>query len=113
MRRVVPARARLSSNASGDLETPGLSGVLLTGGPPVSSTPDKPGVSRSPLALLLSLALAGTTLLIYCPVLDSAFVNFDDPSYVVQNRHVQAGLTAAGIRWALTSFEQSNWHPLT
>ena len=41
------------------------------------------------------------------------FVNFDDPDYVTENRHVQAGLTWDSILWAFTSFEKCNWHPLT
>ncbi|HWR97847.1 MAG TPA: tetratricopeptide repeat protein [Candidatus Methanoperedens sp.] len=42
-----------------------------------------------------------------------SFTNFDDPEYVSRNRWVTGGLTAAGIRWALTAFHSANWHPLT
>ena len=41
------------------------------------------------------------------------FLNFDDPEYVGGNNHVRAGLTWAGIRWALTSTSAANWFPLT
>src|SRR4029077_4056949 len=41
------------------------------------------------------------------------FLDFDDPDYVTQNVHVQAGLMWAGIRWAFTTFDAGNWHPLT
>ena len=37
----------------------------------------------------------------------------DDNEYVTINKHVQAGLTAATMRWALTTFDAANWHPLT
>jgi Tfp pilus assembly protein PilF len=71
-------------------------------------------LSRDALAaLFLSVALALLTLLVYCRSFDHAFVNYDDPVYVYQNHHVQAGLTAEGIRWAFTTFDHANWHPLT
>jgi tetratricopeptide (TPR) repeat protein len=41
------------------------------------------------------------------------FTNFDDPGYVTHNPHVTPGFTVEGLRWALTSFDQSNWHPVT
>src|SRR5579885_3026895 len=43
----------------------------------------------------------------------NGFVNFDDDGYVVHNRHVQAGLTAPGLLWAVTTTHAANWHPLT
>jgi tetratricopeptide (TPR) repeat protein len=58
-------------------------------------------------------ALAVVTLLIYLPVLHNGFVNYDDPDYITNNPHVQAGLTWPGIVWAFRSTEASNWHPLT
>lgn len=53
------------------------------------------------------------TLLLYARALNNDFVNYDDPDYVTSNAHVKAGLTAAGVKWAMTSGEASNWHPLT
>jgi cytochrome c-type biogenesis protein CcmH/NrfG len=41
------------------------------------------------------------------------FVIYDDVDYVSHNLHVQQGLTLATFRWALTSMQLSNWHPLT
>ncbi len=38
---------------------------------------------------------------------------WDDDAYVTANPHVRSGLTSSNLRWAMTSFEQSNWHPLT
>lgn len=43
----------------------------------------------------------------------SEFFRLDDGDYVVNNEHVQAGLTWKSIGWAFTTFEASNWHPLT
>ena len=60
------------------------------------------------VALLLALAVAGG----YEGVRRNGFV-YDDLHYLLENRAVHGGLTAAAVRWALTSFSQGNWHPLT
>jgi tetratricopeptide (TPR) repeat protein len=51
--------------------------------------------------------------LLYARSIGYPFINYDDPHYVFQNPHVQTGLTADNVRWALTTSHQSNWHPLT
>jgi len=65
---------------------------------------------RNPMVCLLLVVM---TLALYNPVNRHPFVNYDDDRYVVNNPHVRQGLTADTIRWALTSTEQANWHPLT
>jgi protein O-mannosyl-transferase len=62
---------------------------------------------------LIAFALVVTTAAVYSPVLWHPFVNYDDESYVVENHHIHAGLNSAMLRWALTSMDESNWHPLT
>jgi Flp pilus assembly protein TadD len=64
-------------------------------------------------APVVYLALFVFTLIIYWPITRYGFINYDDPEYVVKNSHVQSGLSTEGIRWAFTSTESSNWHPLT
>jgi len=54
-----------------------------------------------------------TTVFVYLPLTRSDFVTFDDMTYVVDNPHVQNGLTLEGVAWAMTAFHASNWHPLT
>jgi len=66
-------------------------------------------MSRDPL---ICLALACLTLLLYAPVREHAFINYDDPGYV-NEEHVQHGLSAENMGWALTTLNFSNWHPLT
>ena len=68
-----------------------------------------PGQRRVVLSLLLALL----ALLLYNPVTQFGFVNFDDPGYVTGNPHVRAGLTWQTVHWAFSSTEQANWHPLT
>jgi tetratricopeptide (TPR) repeat protein len=62
---------------------------------------------------LIYLALALITLGIYAPALQSEFIGVDDPLYVTDNQHVQAGLTEQSIEWAFTTGWATNWHPLT
>ena len=64
---------------------------------------------RVPLGVLLVLL----PLLVYLPVLHHDFLRlWDDDAYVLDNPHVRTGLAFANVRWAFTSFEQSNWHPV-
>lgn len=49
----------------------------------------------------------------YAGVRHNGFVNYDDHAYIVENERVQQGLTSDNIRWAFTTFDTGNWHPLT
>src|SRR5262249_54493954 len=49
----------------------------------------------------------------YYYVTNCQFTNFDDDRYVENNAAVRTGLTAQNLRWALTTRESANWHPLT
>ena len=61
---------------------------------------------------IICLLLALGTLALYNPVNRHPFVNFDDDRYVTENPHLRHGLTTQTLKWALTSTEQANWHPL-
>src|SRR5579863_5941453 len=61
----------------------------------------------------LCLLVAVVVFTVYFPVLRHPFVIYDDVDYVSQNLQVQQGLTRGALRWAVTSLEFSNWHPLT
>jgi tetratricopeptide (TPR) repeat protein len=62
----------------------------------------------------LGMLLVLLPLLLYLPVLHHDFLRlWDDDTYVLDNPHARTGLTLANVRWAFTSFEQSNWHPVT
>jgi len=45
------------------------------------------------LPWLIVLLLIVASLVLYWPVLNHEFVDFDDPSYVTHNPHVRAGIT--------------------
>ena len=62
---------------------------------------------------LICLGLALVVLAAYGPVWRAGFITFDDPVYVTANPHVQGGLSSAGLIWAFTTGDATNWHPLT
>ncbi|MGA3163157.1 MAG: tetratricopeptide repeat protein [Verrucomicrobiota bacterium] len=63
--------------------------------------------------VFICLLLAAVTLVVYWPVKNCDFVDYDDPDYFTSNPHVLNGLTAANVTWAFTTSHASNWHPLT
>ena len=65
------------------------------------------------LALGLSAALLIATMALYYPVIHHPFANLDDMGYVYENLHVQEGLTWPTIKWAIRTFDDNNWHPVT
>jgi Tfp pilus assembly protein PilF len=72
-----------------------------------------PFTSPEKRTFVLSLLLIVFTLGLYNPANHFSFINYDDCRYVYENVHVRAGLTGATIRWAFTSLDEANWHPLT
>lgn len=75
----------------------------------------KPALFASPgrRNLVLSLLLAVAVLALYNPIARDPFVNYDDDRYVTDNALVRAGLHWETVKWAFTSYEEANWHPLT
>jgi tetratricopeptide (TPR) repeat protein len=66
---------------------------------------------RIPWIVATALFLAAT--LPYLQTLGFAFIDLDDNTYIFDNRHVLQGLTPPNISWAFTTFQSSNWHPIT
>lgn len=66
---------------------------------------------RAGIALLAGLLLA--TAAVYWGVLDQEFLSYDDQTYLLQNPHVNHGLTLESLRWALSATLIGNWHPVT
>jgi len=62
---------------------------------------------------LLLLALGALTTVSYGPAFRAGFVGFDDTTYIEGNPPVAGGLSAENLRWALTGYHSSNWHPIT
>src|SRR5437016_1634196 len=77
-----------------------------------------PGNSLSQLSIKangfsLCVGLVVLIFLVFGRLVNADFINYDDTKYVIFNPHVQGGLTFPGFAWAFSSFDCSNWHPLT
>jgi tetratricopeptide (TPR) repeat protein len=70
-------------------------------------------LSKNKRILMISIFLASATLLAFWQVNNCDFISYDDPNYVTENHQVQHGITLEGIRWAFTTNQSSNWHPVT
>jgi protein O-mannosyl-transferase len=77
------------------------------------SAPDPPRGPPRPTTAAVALALGIATLALYARVAGHAFLFFDDDLYVHANERVRAGLSWAGVAWAFTTLDVSNWQPLT
>jgi protein O-mannosyl-transferase len=80
-------------------------------------SPNAVGIEKSQCvpssAVWISVALSAAIFLVYAPVRNFGFVDFDDDFYVSLNQHVQQGLTWAGVKWAFTSVSLYYWQPFT
>jgi protein O-mannosyl-transferase len=74
---------------------------------------EKKTVFNVRLDFWICLLLAISILWVYWPLRNYSFVNFDDRQYVTRNSHVQTGFTLENMRWAFTTKEACNWHPVT
>jgi predicted negative regulator of RcsB-dependent stress response len=79
----------------------------------VSRPPTRLFLSGEKRSTILCLILVLLTLAFYNPVVHNGFTNMDDDVYITGNAHVRAGLSWATVKWAFTSFDEANWHPLT
>jgi tetratricopeptide (TPR) repeat protein len=63
---------------------------------------------------LICVVLALVTFVAFEQVRHNDFVNYDDGTYVTENRHIQTGITYESVKLAFTTMHPSgNWHPLT
>ncbi|MBA4149540.1 MAG: tetratricopeptide repeat protein [Verrucomicrobia bacterium] len=71
-------------------------------------------VPPSRIVFICALLILGTFALFW-PVTNYEFIGYDDPAYITQNPHVQAGLTKESIAWAFgnVASEATYWHPLS
>ena len=53
------------------------------------------------------------SLIPYSAVYSFEYVLWDDNVYLIERPEIHGGLTGDGIRWAFTTFQNANWHPLT
>ncbi|HWY75713.1 MAG TPA: hypothetical protein VN281_08850, partial [Verrucomicrobiae bacterium] len=62
---------------------------------------------------VIGLLLALLTFVLYLPVRNFEFNNFDDAQYITDNPRLLNGLTRANFEWAFQTGYAGNWHPLT
>ena len=72
---------------------------------------NKPFILRRDVFVCLFLIVI--TLAVFWQVRNHEFVSYDDDVYVIENPHVQAGLSLEGFIWASSTTRAANWHPLT
>ena len=90
-----------------------VSSVGLKPDEQVQSRPAGSYIVPAKISYLPGLALFVLAIALYYPVRTHPFVNYDDNIYVINNDHVQNGLTWDTTRWAFTAHVGGNWHPLT
>lgn len=73
----------------------------------------QPFLSSAGRTALCCLLLTCAVLASYSRTTRNGFLNYDDDRYIFQNPHVASGITWPAVKWAFTTYEQANWHPLT
>jgi tetratricopeptide (TPR) repeat protein len=62
--------------------------------------------------LIVYIVLTVVTLAVFWQVNHYDFINFDDQVYVIENNHIQSGITLDGFRWAFSTRYTNLWNPL-
>ena len=62
---------------------------------------------------LIVILLVVSSFFAYGRILTHDFINFDDPGFIFENRHIQAGFTLESIQWAFSTIENNYWIPVT
>ncbi len=68
---------------------------------------------KLPVRWAIGLALLVLTLGVFWRTGGHEFILLDDTLYVTKNLRTQAGLNWQNLLWAFTTYDASNWHPLT
>lgn len=63
--------------------------------------------------LIAAVLLSALVVIVYGQCGGFELVTYDDPGYVTNNERVMQGISAENIGWAFSSFQSSNYHPLT
>ena len=67
------------------------------------------GAPRIATALALGVLVAA----VYWPARQHEWLNYDDDVYVTARPEISLGLSREGMVWAFSTFQASNWFPLT
>ncbi len=81
-----------------------------------SAEQPQPQSTMNRRVLWIAAALVALTTVVFAPLRDHGFTNYDDGAYVTENAHVIGGISWQNATWAF-SFDScadtGNWHPLT
>ena len=78
------------------------------------ATPDKKfSFSKIRLEYWLAFGLGLLTLLVFWPVKNFEFVNYDDPAYVTEVPQIRSGLSSESLVWAFTDTRTFGGYPVT
>jgi protein O-mannosyl-transferase len=86
--------------------------------PPVDAGSDSPPsvASRDPFpyaSLTVCGLLLAAVFLVFGQTIQHGYANYDDRTYICENRYLTEGSAADKIAWAFTTDRAANWHPLT
>ena len=109
-KRKAPQKSAAPAEPAADVATPNDDAPATGEKPPRRQLATR--ISKKHVRLVYA-ALIFVNVLVYIQVLGHDFVNFDDNVYIFENGNVRAGLHEDTIKWALTSGDASNWHPIT
>ncbi|NQZ97631.1 MAG: tetratricopeptide repeat protein [Myxococcales bacterium] len=70
-------------------------------------------MDRSRQRWLVAVLLCAATVAVFAQVRHHAFIDYDDNIYITQNSHLELGLSAEGVRWAVFESFGEYWIPLT
>jgi Flp pilus assembly protein TadD len=70
-------------------------------------------LAPGPRLAVAALAVLALTAWVFAPVRDHEFVDYDDPTFVVENPHVAGGLTRENVGWAFAHAYDATGGPLT
>jgi hypothetical protein len=73
---------------------------------------NKINISPDRQKLIVYLVLTVVTLAVFWQVHQYDFINFDDNMYVIENSHIQSGITLGEFRWAFSTKYLGLWNPL-
>jgi tetratricopeptide (TPR) repeat protein len=73
---------------------------------------NKININSKEQILIIYIVLAVVTLAVFWQVSQYDFIGLDDFEYIVNNSHIQSGITLDGVRWAFSTTNQNLWNPL-
>src|SRR5215207_7842345 len=78
-----------------------------------AASPARPAERHGSRVVWICAVLVLLNVVVFGAVRRFEFVNWDDPTYILENANVVKGLTWETARWAITTGSSPYWHPVT